>query len=70
MSLMCQHGAGIFLFAEMHSCTNLKLEAKRFIERRFTEVIQEEEFYELPKDTLRNFLKSEGLHIDSEFQVS
>lgn len=60
---------GIFRFAEMHACTNLKLEAKRFIERRFTEVINEEEFYELPTETLRHFLKSEGLSIDSEFQV-
>lgn len=60
---------GIFRFAEMHGCTNLKLEAKRFIERRFTEVINEEEFYELPTDTLRHFLKSEGLSIDTEFQV-
>ncbi|KAG0442862.1 hypothetical protein HPB47_015542 [Ixodes persulcatus] len=61
--------AGIFRFAEMHSCTNLKLEAKRFIERRFTDVIKEDEFYELPKETLQHFLKSEGLSIDSEFQV-
>lgn len=60
---------GIFRLAEMHSCTNLKLEAKRFIERRFTEVINEEEFYELPTDALRSFLKSEGLSIDTEFQV-
>ncbi|KAL3201787.1 hypothetical protein MRX96_042805 [Rhipicephalus microplus] len=60
---------GIFRFAEMHACTNLKLEAKRFIERRFTEVINEEEFYELPTETLRHFLKSEGLSIDNEFQV-
>lgn len=60
---------GIFRFAEMHGCTNLKLEAKRFIERRFTEVINEDEFYELPTETLRHFLKSEGLSIDSEFQV-
>ncbi|CAN8009876.1 unnamed protein product [Ixodes pacificus] len=60
---------GIFRFAEMHSCTNLKLEAKRFIERRFTDVIKEDEFYELPKETLQHFLKSEGLSIDSEFQV-
>ncbi|XP_064476473.1 actin-binding protein IPP-like [Ornithodoros turicata] len=60
---------GIFRFAELHSCTNLKLEAKRFIERRFTEVILEDEFYDLPKDTIKNFLKSEGLSIDSEFQV-
>lgn len=60
---------GIFRFAEMHSCTNLKLEAKRYIERRFTDVIKEDEFYELPKETLQHFLKSEGLSIDSEFQV-
>lgn len=60
---------GIFRFAELHSCTNLKLEAKRFFERRFIEVVQEEEFYDLPKGTIKNFLKSEGLSIDNEFQV-
>ncbi|XP_076353062.1 actin-binding protein IPP-like [Tachypleus tridentatus] len=60
---------GICQFAELHACTNLKLEAKRYIERNFIEVIQEDEFCELPKDALKSFLRSEGLNIDSEFQV-
>ncbi|RWS15867.1 actin-binding protein IPP-like protein [Dinothrombium tinctorium] len=60
---------GIFLFAELHVCTNLKLEAKRYIERHFTDVIREDEFVDLPRDTLKNFLKSEGLSINDEFEV-
>lgn len=60
---------GIYRFAELHACTNLRLESKRFIERHFTEVILEDEFYDIPKDTLKNFLKSEGLSIDNEYQV-
>lgn len=60
---------GIYRFAELHACTLLRLEAKRFIERHFAEVVQEEEFFDLPKETLKNFLRSEGLSIDSEFQV-
>ncbi len=60
---------GILRFAEFHSCTTLRLEAKRYIERHFAEAIREEEFFDLPKDMLKNFLRSEGLSIDNEFQV-
>ena len=47
----------------------LKLETKRYIERHFPEVILGEEFYQLPKELLKNFLRSEGLSIYNEFQV-
>lgn len=60
---------GIYRFAEFHSCTMLRLETKRYIERHFAEVIVEEEFFDLPKETLEKFLRSEGLSIDREFQV-
>jgi hypothetical protein len=60
---------GIYRFAEFHDCTILRLEAKRYIERHFAEVIVEEEFFDLPKETLEKFLRSEGLSIDREFQV-
>lgn len=60
---------GIFRFAELHSCIHLKLDAKRFIERRFTEVIKEDEFLHIPHYTMLGFLKSEGLSIDNEYQV-
>ncbi|RWS27279.1 actin-binding protein IPP-like protein [Leptotrombidium deliense] len=60
---------GIFLFAELHMCTNLKLEAKRYIERNFTDVVHQEEFIDLPKEMLKNFLRSEGLSIYNELEV-
>ncbi|OQR77072.1 actin-binding protein IPP-like [Tropilaelaps mercedesae] len=60
---------GIFRFAELHACTNLKLDAKRLIECKFTEVMKEDEFLHIPQTTLQAFLRSEGLSIDNECQV-
>ncbi|CAG2115853.1 unnamed protein product, partial [Medioppia subpectinata] len=60
---------GILRFAEFLSCTSLRFDSKRYIERHFAEVIKEEEFFDLPKDLLKGFLRSEGLSIDNEFQV-
>ncbi|UYV65628.1 IPP [Cordylochernes scorpioides] len=60
---------GIYRFAEMYSCTNLKVKAKIYVERHFSDIIEEEEFTELPKDLLKGFLKSEGLSIHNEYQL-
>lgn len=60
---------GILRFAEFLSLTSLRLDSRRYIERHFAEVIKEEEFFDLPKDLLKGFLRSEGLSIDNEFQV-
>ncbi|XP_054161995.1 actin-binding protein IPP-like [Oppia nitens] len=60
---------GILRFADFHSLTPLRFDSKRYIERHFAEVIKEEEFFDLPKDLLKSFLRSEGLSIDNEFQV-
>ncbi|KAI1290102.1 Actin-binding protein IPP [Halotydeus destructor] len=68
-NLSSSNAVGVFRFAECYNCTELKLTAKRFIERHFAEVVKEDEFYELPKTLLQQFLRSEGLSIYSEFQV-
>ncbi|CAG2162897.1 unnamed protein product [Oppiella nova] len=60
---------GILRFSEFHSFTSLRFDSKRYIERHFAEVVKEEEFYDLSKELLKSFLRSEGLSIDNEFQV-
>lgn len=56
-------------FAEAHNCENLRKTAADFIEFHFPKVCAEEEFYDLPKELLVNFLRSENLRVDSEYQV-
>lgn len=58
-----------FRFAEAHNCEELKKAAIEFIEGHFPQICAEEEFYDLPKELLSNFLTSENLRVDSEFQV-
>ena len=43
--------------------------ARDFIFASFSEVVMEEEFLETPREVLIDFLQSEYLRIDSEFQV-
>ncbi|XP_076675062.1 actin-binding protein IPP isoform X1 [Andrena cerasifolii] len=60
---------GIYRFAEAHNRLNLLETALRFIHVNFPQVSLEEEFLDLPKEHLVNFLSSDYIHIDTEFQV-
>lgn len=59
----------ILVFANMHDFTTLCIKARRFSERYFSEIIQTEDFLELPASTLKLFLKSENLSIHNELEV-
>lgn len=52
-----------------HSCTELEAVAESFIQNNFLQVCKEDEFLQLPLDTLMHFLQSEFLRIENEFQV-
>lgn len=52
-----------------HNCLDLAKTARSFIENNFPGITYEEEFCELPKDPLLDFLDSEYLKVDSEYQV-
>jgi len=56
-------------FAEVHNRLDLLETALRFIEANFPQVCQEEEFLDLPKEHLVQFLSSDYIHIDTECQV-
>ncbi|KAG7196679.1 hypothetical protein KM043_016011 [Ampulex compressa] len=60
---------GIYRFAEAHNRLDLLETVLRFIEVNFPQVSQEEEFLDLPKEHLIQFLSSDYIHIDTEFQV-
>lgn len=60
---------GIYRFAVDHNCVELAKSSRCFIENNFPCITFEEEFCELPKDLLLNFLDSELLKVESEYQV-
>jgi len=60
---------GIYRFAKDHNCSELADLAKSLIDLNFPRMMSQEEFCELPKETLYEFLASEQLRVDSEYQV-
>ncbi|XP_045214051.2 kelch-like protein 3 [Mercenaria mercenaria] len=60
---------GIHCFAEAHACIELQQKSKKFILKHFTSVCLQEEYLQLTKDKLIEFLQDEELNIDSEEQV-
>ena len=54
-------------------CANFKsdyeIEFSRYVCTNFVQVSVEEEFFDLPKDTILSLLASEDLRVDSEYQV-
>lgn len=61
--------AGIQYFADRYTCEELEASAKLFIYQNFVEVMQTEEFYQLPENRLLDLLKSDKLHVMNERQV-
>ena len=61
--------SGIYLFSDAISCSCLTRDAEAYINKNFLKVVQEEEFMDLPKESLVHFLHSENLRVENEFQV-
>lgn len=60
---------GMYLFADALSCLELRNKADIFINSHFLDVVQSNEFKDIPVDILITFLQSESLFTDNEFQV-
>jgi len=52
---------GIYTFAELHGCIELKMKAKNYCDRHFSKVVKEEEFLSLPFERVRWFLDQNEL---------
>ncbi|XP_068227244.1 kelch-like protein diablo isoform X2 [Palaemon carinicauda] len=60
---------GIRAFADTHSCRELLHIADKFTQHNFQEVIESEEFMELPVNQLMDIISSDELNVRSEEQV-
>lgn len=60
---------GIYQFADIHSCSELKIDAERFIHKNFVITSQEEEYLELAENLVVELLQSEHLCVSSEKEV-
>ncbi|XP_070534846.1 kelch-like protein 17 [Ptychodera flava] len=60
---------GIHSFADMYSCVDLEVTARRFIYQHFLEVIKTEEFFLMSEDSLIELLKSDKLQVAREEEV-
>jgi len=60
---------GIYLFADAHSCVQLRDAARLFILENFCGIVKSEEFLQLPLHIMLRFLQSDELHIDAEYEV-
>ncbi|XP_013100019.2 kelch-like ECH-associated protein 1B isoform X1 [Stomoxys calcitrans] len=60
---------GIANFAEQHGCIELQKKANHFIERHFTQVCQEEEFFQLSAYQLITLIRRDELNVQGEGEV-
>ncbi|CAH0556156.1 unnamed protein product [Brassicogethes aeneus] len=60
---------GIYLFADSHNWMQLRSASIDFIEKNFPKICNEDEIFELEKSEFCNFLSSENLRIESEFEI-
>ncbi|KAH3851436.1 kelch-like protein 12 isoform X2 [Dreissena polymorpha] len=60
---------GIYHFAEIHNCVALKIKAREFIEKNFTDVVKSDEFYSLNLIKLSEFILSDELNVETEDTV-
>ena len=61
--------SGIYQFADIHSCSELKSSAEKFIHKHFVTISQEEEYLELSENLIVELLQSEHLCVSSEREV-
>ena len=57
---------GIFLFAETHSCGELKRSALDYLHRNFVSLSKQEEYLQIDKSSLLRIIESEHLKVDTE----
>lgn len=67
--LDCSNCAGIYCFAKQHAFKDLEKTAWEFMQSHFYQIIQEDEFLNLPFDVLTSLVKSEHIAIESESDV-
>ncbi|KAM4887825.1 kelch-like protein 6 isoform 3-T3 [Thomomys bottae] len=60
---------GILRLADTHSLNSLKKQVQSYIIQNFGQILNSEEFLELPVDTLYHILKSDDLYVTEEAQV-
>ena len=60
---------GIYYFANLHNCQQLKCKAKEFIDKFFVEVVSGEEFLALPPDKVADLMTSNELNVECEEEV-
>lgn len=60
---------GIANFAEQHGCKELHEKANQFIEQHFTQICQEEEFFQLSAMQLVALVKKDALNVQDEQDV-
>ncbi|KAB1283752.1 Kelch-like protein 6 [Camelus dromedarius] len=60
---------GILRLADTHSLDSLKKQVQSYIIQNFVQILNSEEFLELPVDTLYHILKSDDLYVTEESQV-
>ncbi|KAM4863043.1 kelch-like protein 6 isoform X2 [Urocitellus parryii] len=60
---------GILRLADTHSLDSLKKQVQNYIIQNFVQILNSEEFLELPVDTLYHILKSDDLYVTEEAQV-
>ena len=53
-------------FASVHSCDELLVKAKEFIEKNFTSVCKKEEFLGLPAEKVEDIVASDELNVEKE----
>ncbi|KAL0600420.1 Kelch-like protein 6 [Plecturocebus cupreus] len=60
---------GILRLADTHSLDTLKKQVQSYIVQNFVQILNSEEFLDLPVDTLHHILKSDDLYVTEEAQV-
>ncbi|XP_063771772.1 kelch-like protein 6 isoform X2 [Pseudophryne corroboree] len=60
---------GILRLADAHCLESLKLQVQNYIIQNFSQVLNHEEFLELPSDILYHILKNDELYVTEEAQV-
>ena len=60
---------GIYFFARAHDCHNLAKKALEIIQRNFSKLCCEQEFFQLPKDGVQEILKDDQLNVNNEETV-